>query len=108
MPHQDEGEVELDRAMERTREHLRSLFIRLDGSETSEELVAIEEAVGRFEVAVEAKGGDLMMDEGPKRDDIQPDDPHFVLPKRQLGESVASYLDQIAAATDRVRHHRAH
>lgn len=106
MPRRDEGEVELERAMERTREHLESLFIRLDGRETSEELAAIEEAVERFEVAVESAGGDLMVDEGPTRGDIQPDDPHFVLPARPAGESVAAYLERIAAATDRARHHR--
>ncbi len=98
---------ELERAMEHTREHLESLFIRLDGRETADELVAIEEAVERFEVAVESAGGDLMVDEGPERDSIQPDDPHFVLPHRDSGESVASYLERLAAATDRARQHRA-
>lgn len=103
-----EGDAELERAMAHTREHLESLFIRLDGRESSEELVAIEEAVERFEVAVESAGGDLMVDEGPTRGDIQPDDPHFVLPQREPAESVASYVERIAAATDRVRHHRPH
>jgi hypothetical protein len=97
---------ELERAMEHTRERLASLFIWLDGRETSEELVSIEEAVERFEVAVEAKGGDLMVDEGPKKGAIQPDDPHFVLPKREAGESVADYLGKIESATDLVRHHK--
>jgi len=108
MPGPDEGERELQRAMERTRAHLESLFISLTGKETSEELVAMEEAVERFEVAVESAGGDLMVDEGPKKGAIQPDDPHFVLPQRQHGETVESYLGRIATATDRVRHHRPH
>ena len=108
MPGPDEGKAELERAMEHTRERLESLFIRLDGRETSQELVSIEEAVDRFEVAVESAGGDLMVDEGPTRDAIQPDDPHFVLPPREAGESVASYLERLAAATDRIHHHRAH
>ena len=104
MPGPDEGERELQRAMERTRAHLESLFISLTGKETSEELVAMEEAVERFEVAVESAGGDLMVDEGPTRGAIQPDDPHFVLPQRQPDEPVPGYLDRMATATDRVRH----
>ena len=99
-----EDEAELRRAMEHTRARLESLFITLTGKETSQELVAMEEAVERFEMAVESAGGDLMVDEGPTRGAIQPDDPHFVLPLRQAGESVSSYLERLAAATDRVRH----
>ena len=99
-----EDQAELRRAMERTRARLESLFITLSGKETSQELVALEEAVERFEVAVESAGGDLMVDEGPTRGAIQPDDPHFVLPQRQDGESVASYLERMVTATDRVRH----
>ena len=94
--------------MEHTRARLEALFITLDGRETAEELVAILEAVERFEQAVESAGGDLMVDEGPRRDAVEPDDPHFVLPRKQSGESVASYLDRLALATDHVRHHRAH
>jgi hypothetical protein len=108
MPGRDDGKEELERAMAHSREHLESLFIRLDGRETSEELVAMEEAVGRVEVAVESAGGDLMVDEGPKRGAVQPDDPHFVLPQRHAGETVADYLDRLATATDRIRHHRTH
>jgi hypothetical protein len=99
-----EDQAELKRAMEHTRARLESLFITLTGKETPEELVAIEEAVERFEAAVESAGGDLMVDEGPTRGAIQPDDPHFVLPQRQPDESVSSYLDRMATATDRVRH----
>ena len=99
-----EDQAELKRAMEHTRARLESLFITLSGKETSQELVALEEAVERFEVAVESAGGDLMVDEGPTRGAIQPDDPHFVVPQREAGESVASYLERIATATDRVRH----
>lgn len=104
----EEDQAELERAMEHTRARLEGLFIRLDGRETAEELVAILEAVERFEQAVESAGGDLMVDEGPRPDAVQPDDPHFVLPRRESGESVTSYLERLATATDHVRHHRAH
>ena len=108
MPGPEEGKAELQRAMEHTRERLESLFIRLDGRETSKELVAIDEAVDRFEAAVESAGGDLMVDEGPTRDAIQPDDPHFVLPPREPGESVEIYLERLAIATDQIHRHRPH
>jgi hypothetical protein len=62
-----EDQAELKRAMEHIRARLESLFITLTGKETSQELVAMEEAVDRFEVAVESAGGDLMVDEGPTR-----------------------------------------
>ncbi len=104
----EDDQAELERAMQQTRARLEALFISLDGRETAEELVAMLEGVERFELAVEAAGGDLMVDEGPRRDTIEPDDPHFVLPRRTSGESVASYLDRLALATDHARHHRAH
>ena len=108
MPGPEEGKAELERAMEHTRERLESLFIRLDGRETSKELVAIDEAVDRFEAAVESAGGDLMVDEGPTRDAIQPDDPHFVLPPREPGESVQLDRERLAIATDQIHRHRPH
>ena len=40
------------------------------------------ESVERFELAVESRGGDLMVDEGPHGVTREPDDVHFVLPQR--------------------------
>ena len=39
-------------------------------------------AIERFELAVESRGGDLMVDEGPDGTTREPDDPRFALPKR--------------------------
>ena len=105
MPGPDEREQELRRAMGQTRARLEALNVRLDGRETSEQLVSILEAVERFEEAVEARGGDLMVDEPPRGEVAEPDDPHFVLPKRRPDESVEDYLDRVAIATHRVRDH---
>jgi hypothetical protein len=104
-PHRRE---ELERAMQETRVRLRGLGISLSGRESSEELVNLLEAVERFERAVEARGGDLMVDEGPRGETREPDDVHFVLPRRGTSESVASYLGRLDAATDALRHHRPH
>lgn len=79
--------------------------VRLTGRERPEELVQIEDAIERFEAAVEARGGDLMMDEGPPGRTPQPDDPHFALPLRREHQSVAQYLERLARTTDDIRRH---
>jgi hypothetical protein len=101
-PHRRE---ELQRAMQETAARLRERGARLTGRETSEELVALLEAVERFEDAVEARGGDLFVDEGPGGVTREPDDVHFVLPYRAPHESVASYLARLAGATRAVLDH---
>jgi hypothetical protein len=84
---------------------LDGLGLRLTGTEQPEELLAMIEAVDRFEDAVESRGGDLMMDEAPRGQVAQPDDQHFALPLRRDDESVADYLGRLSRATDDVRHH---
>lgn len=89
---------------------LRDRGVGLTGRESSEEIVTLLEAVERFEGAVEAKGGDLMVDEAPRARTTQPDDPRFVLPQRKSHEPVAEYLERIEEATSVVllssREHR--
>ena len=80
------------------------LGIRVTGTEQPEELLEIVEAVDRFERAVEAGGGDLMMDEGPRGQTTEPDDRYFALPVRREHESVAEYVERLARATDEIRH----
>ena len=58
---------------------LDGLGIRVTGAERPEELLAIVEAVDRFEDAVESKGGDLMVDEAPAGKTTQPDDVRAML-----------------------------
>jgi len=62
--------------------------------------------VEAFEQAVMSKGGDLMVDEPPRRGSVQPDDPDFLLPKRADDEAVSDYLERLDAATHKVRGHR--
>jgi hypothetical protein len=97
---------DLKRASEQIAARLRALGISLSGSERPEDLVRVEEAVERFEEAVEARGGDLMVDEGPRGAAAEPDDPHFSLPLREGHEPIAKYLERIARTTDVVRRHR--
>jgi hypothetical protein len=101
---QDEGE-ELRRVSDQIAGRLRGKNIMLTGHEGREDLAQLEEAVERFEAEVDRHGGDLMMDEAPEGQVGQPDDVHFALPRRSDDESVGSYLERLARATDAIRHH---
>ena len=102
---QDRGE---ERSDERARvgmdiaARLSARGVVLTGDESSEELVNLLEALERFERAVQAKGGDLMVDEGPPNAELQPDDASFVLPRRADDESVSRYLRRIDEGTSAI------
>jgi len=81
---------------------LRSRGITIAGPENPEDLVNLLSAVERFEAAVEAHGGDLMVDDLKSS---RPDDQHFVVPRRAHGEVVRTYIARIDEATARLRHH---
>jgi hypothetical protein len=78
----------------------------LGGHETRGALKAIEEAVEEFEEAVRDRGGDLMVDEGPRGRTTEPDDPQFALPARGARETVAQYVERLTRAADAVRRPR--
>jgi hypothetical protein len=99
-------EAELQRVSGHAAGRLGTRGIWLSGGETAEELAAVQEAVERFEDAVEAHGGDLMVDEAPAGSRPQPDDRHFALPLRREHEVVEHYLDRLARATETVERHR--
>ena len=96
---------EVDRVSQDVANRLTGLGITLTGDETPEQLVQIQEAVERFELAVESRGGDLMVDEGPGGTTSEPDDPHFALPPRGEDEPVDHYVERLVFATDEVRRH---
>ena len=96
---------ELRRVSDQIAGRLRGRNIFLTGHEGREDLAQLEEAVERFEAAVDRHGGDLMMDEAPEGQVGQPDDPHFALPRRRDDETVGSYLERLEWATDEIRHH---
>jgi hypothetical protein len=79
--------------------------VTLTGSESGDELVTLLESVEGFERAVQAKGGDLMVDEAPDAANPQPDDVHFTLPQRAADETVAQYVRRIREATITVEGH---
>lgn len=93
---------ELQRNVEEVRARLAERGVYLSGDESAEELVEMLEAVEHFEEEVARHGGDLMVDSGAAR---EPDDCHFVLPKRAVGERALAYARRVDAAADRLRYH---
>ena len=97
---------EIHRVMLETTDRLRQRGVSLTGRESSDELVSLLDAVEEYELAVERRGGDLMMDEPPEGETPQPDDVHFALPRRRERESASDYLVRIQERTDMIRRHR--
>jgi len=83
-------------------ERLRSRGVAITGAERPDDLADLLSAVERFEKAVEAHGGDLMVDDLKSP---EPDDRHFVLPRRVHGETIRAYVVRIDAATTGLRRH---
>ena len=82
---------------------LRQRGVDVREDESPDDIVRLLEGVEAFERSVQARGGDLMMDEPPAHGSVQPDDPEFLLPTRAADESASAYLDRLAAATEGVR-----
>jgi hypothetical protein len=97
---------EIHRVMLETADRLRQRGVSLTGRESDDELVRLLDAVEEYELAVERRGGDLMMDEAPEGETPQPDDVHFALPRRRERESASDYLVRIQERTDMIRRHR--
>ncbi len=81
---------------------LQARGVQLAGDESAEDIGNLMDAVERFEHAVEAQGGDLMVDQAPSGETVEPDDPRFVIPVRRAQEAVGEYLQRLQTATDRL------
>lgn len=79
---------------------LRDRGVVVNDDDSTESVVEALEAVEAFERAVEACGGDLMVDAAPA---YQPDDPRFVLPRRRGGERLGDYAGRVRSAAGRLR-----
>src|SRR5689334_5718376 len=89
---------ELRRAAEEVTARLEALGVTVNGDESAESLIEVLEEVERFEQAVEARGGDLMVDESPADSAGQPDDPRFALPRRHADETIRAYRERLSRA----------
>ncbi|PYP08453.1 MAG: hypothetical protein DMD59_12170 [Gemmatimonadetes bacterium] len=83
-------------------DRLRRRGIAVTGAERTDDLADLLSAVERFEAAVEAHGGDLMVDDLKSP---QPDDRHFVLPRREHAEAIRVYISRIDVATIGLHRH---
>jgi hypothetical protein len=104
-PNSPAPDSEISRVRDEIAGQLRRRNIDIPDSDTPEDVVNILEAVEAFEKAVEAKGGDLMMDEPPTNQRGEPDDPHFLLPTRNSGESANAYVTRLSTTTSDLRKH---
>ena len=95
-------ETDVYRVSQQITGRLSALGIDLDGDESPEQLARLAEAVERFENAVEAAGGDLMVDEPPRGEKAQPDGPNFALPRRNADESIDMYIGQLEQAATKL------
>ena len=83
-------------------DRLRRRGVAVTGAERGDDLADLLSAVERFEASVEAHGGDLMVDDLKSP---QPDDRHFVVPRRAHGETVRAYITRIDEATTALHRH---
>jgi len=102
MDRDDEAATERAAAVAEVATRLRRRGIAVTGAEPPEDLVDLLSAVERFEAMVEAHGGDLMVDDLKS---AEPDDRHFVVPRRAHAEAVRAYIGRIEEATARLRRH---
>jgi hypothetical protein len=101
-PHRD---AELQGVEAEVAARLRNRGVLLTGRETPEEMADLLDAVERFDAAVESLGGDLFVDSPARPDDMrveQPDNPQFVLPRRNPDERVRDYVRHIDDAIGRL------
>jgi hypothetical protein len=98
---------DIERVSTEVANRLTGLGIALDGKESPGDLVTIQEAVERFERAVQSRGGDLMVDEPPQPGSAQPDNSRFGLPLRTEGESVEHYVERLIRSTNDILSQRA-
>jgi hypothetical protein len=78
---------------------IRQKGVILNGRETTAQLDDLLTAIDRFEGAVIARGGDLMVNTPTSS---PPENPEFVIPRREPGEDVDVYAGRILAAAARL------
>jgi hypothetical protein len=107
-PATNDDNRDIERVTQEMASRLLARGIEVYDSDSPDDVVRMMEGLEEFERAVEAAGGDLMMDEPPTNHRGEPDDPHFLLPRRSADESAVAYAQRLAAATSAVRKHKPH
>lgn len=78
---------------------IRQKGVFVSGNETTAQLDDLLTAIDQFEAAVIARGGDLMVNMPTSS---PPENPEFVIPRREAGEDVDVYAGHILAAAARL------
>ena len=99
----DEQSDDVSRVTEQLRQRLEARSVLVHARDSVEDLGNIWEAVEAFEAAVEARGGDLMVDEPPAGHAAEPDDAAFVLPTRDDAESAQAFVSRIESMSAQLR-----
>jgi hypothetical protein len=97
-PHRAE---EQQRARQEAGDRLADRGIPVRADDPDEDVADLLDSVERFEEAVEARGGDLMVN---RIGSTEPESPAFVLPERDAHEPARTYRLRVEQATDRLRH----
>jgi hypothetical protein len=88
---------------QRVREELEARLdadgVKLHGSESDGQIIALSNALESFDVARQRVGGDSMVNTA---ESSRPDDPRLVVPARRDDESVDQYIGRIHEATRRL------
>ena len=71
--------------------------INVSSDEDPASLADLLSAVEKFETAVEARGGDLMVNSPSSTD---PENPDFVVPARNANENIEGYIRRVNDAAD--------
>jgi len=95
---QDSGDAERDRIARDIAGRLFQRGVDVRDDDSDDDITAIEEEVERFETLVQARGGDLMVDEPPRGQKGRPDDARFRLPLRNADESASAYVERLRQA----------
>lgn len=90
---------ERERVRDELEGRLEANGIRVTGSESDDQIVALSNAFELFDAARERAGADSMTN---TFDSSQPDDPRFVVPQRRDDESTDQYIARIQAASRRL------
>lgn len=95
-PHRDE---DVQHAADLVAESLRRRGVEVDGSEDSDHLAGLLDAVETFERARALRGGDSFVHDP---DGDEPDDARFVIPTRTADEAVDAYARRVRAAAAQI------
>ena len=79
---------------------LRHRYVPLYGAESDDEVLSMVNAIERFEAAVMAAGGDLMVD---SPESSEPEHPEYVIPRRRDDETPDAFVARIHLSADRVK-----